>query len=160
MPCPRCGADLRRDEIRSLKGIDEPVRSCSACGLGIGMRRGIDRSVRERLDLPLCILRLVVVLAILGTIALVGGALVVFLGFQMLDDIPGPAVRVGVLVVLGPRLGRFRADGTARAFVPHNPWLVTVGLFLIYTGFWGFYAACNVPIISPEGIGGLITGET
>jgi ammonia channel protein AmtB len=67
---------------------------------------------------------------------------------------------LGVLVVLGPRLGRFRADGTARAFVPHNPWLVTVGLFLIYTGFWGFYAACNVPIISPEGIGGLITGET
>ncbi|MEM7398888.1 MAG: ammonium transporter [Pseudomonadota bacterium] len=67
---------------------------------------------------------------------------------------------LGVLVVLGPRLGRFRADGTAREFVPHNPWLVTVGLFLIYTGFWGFYAACNVPIISPEGIGGLITGET
>jgi ammonium transporter, Amt family len=67
---------------------------------------------------------------------------------------------LGVLVVLGPRLGRFRADGTARDFVPQNPWLVTVGLFLIYTGFWGFYAACNVPIISPEGIGGLITGET
>jgi len=67
---------------------------------------------------------------------------------------------LGVLVVLGPRLGRFRADGTARVFVPHNPWLVTIGLFLIYTGFWGFYAACNVPIISPEGIGGQITGET
>ena len=28
----------------------------------------------------------------------------------------------------------------------------TVGLFLIYTGFWGFYAACNVPIydLGPE----------
>ena len=38
--------------------------------------------------------------------------------------------------------------------------MVTLGLFMIYTGFWGFYAACNVPIISPEGIGGLITGET
>jgi Amt family ammonium transporter len=67
---------------------------------------------------------------------------------------------LGVLVVLGPRLGRFTADGTPRVFVPHNPWLVTIGLFLIYTGFWGFYAACNVPIISPEGIGGQITGET
>jgi ammonium transporter, Amt family len=67
---------------------------------------------------------------------------------------------LGVLVVLGPRLGRFAADGTPRVFVPHNPWLVTIGLFLIYTGFWGFYAACNVPIISPEGIGGQITGET
>lgn len=67
---------------------------------------------------------------------------------------------LGVLVVLGPRLGKFAADGTPRNLVPHNPWLVTVGLFLIYTGFWGFYAACNVPIISPETIGGQITGET
>jgi ammonia channel protein AmtB len=23
---------------------------------------------------------------------------------------------------------------------------VTIGLFLIYTGFWGFYVACNIPI--------------
>ncbi|MEZ5926585.1 MAG: ammonium transporter [Hyphomicrobiaceae bacterium] len=67
---------------------------------------------------------------------------------------------LGVLVVLGPRLGKFRADGTPRDIPPHNPWLVTVGLFLIYTGFWGFYAACNVPIIGPGGIAGLITGET
>ena len=54
---------------------------------------------------------------------------------------------LGVLCVLGPRIGRFRADGTARNINPRNPWLVTVGLFLIYTGFWGFYVACNVPII-------------
>ena len=67
---------------------------------------------------------------------------------------------LGVLVVLGPRLGKFRPDGTPRDLPPHNPWLVTLGLFLIYTGFWGFYAACNVPIISPEGIGGEITGAT
>jgi ammonium transporter, Amt family len=67
---------------------------------------------------------------------------------------------LGILVVLGPRLGRFAPDGTPRNFVPHNPWLVTIGLFLIYTGFWGFYAACNVPIIDPAGIDGLITGET
>lgn len=67
---------------------------------------------------------------------------------------------LGILVVLGPRLGKFAADGTPRDIPPHNPWMVTLGLFLIYTGFWGFYAACNVPIISPETIGGLITGET
>jgi ammonia channel protein AmtB len=67
---------------------------------------------------------------------------------------------LGVLIVLGPRLGKFRTDGSPRDIPPHNPWLVTVGLFLIYTGFWGFYAACNVPIISPETIGGQITGAT
>ncbi|MGB3022683.1 MAG: ammonium transporter [Methyloceanibacter sp.] len=72
----------------------------------------------------------------------------------------GGGTALGVLVVLGPRLGRFAADGTPREFVPHNQWLVTVGLFLIYTGFWGFYAACNVPIISPELIAGQVTGST
>jgi ammonia channel protein AmtB len=53
---------------------------------------------------------------------------------------------LAVLINLGPRIGKFRADGTPRNIVPHNPWLVTVGLFLIYTGFWGFYVACNIPI--------------
>ena len=67
---------------------------------------------------------------------------------------------LAALIVLGPRIGKFAADGTPREIPPHNPWLVTIGLFLIYTGFWGFYAACNIPIISPEGIGGQITGET
>ena len=58
------------------------------------------------------------------------------------------------LIVLGPRIGKFRADGTPRDIPPHNTWLVTIGLFLIYTGFWGFYAACNIPMISPELIAG------
>jgi ammonia channel protein AmtB len=94
-----------------------------------------------------------------------GGWMVRLLGYHdayasgVIHAIAG-GTALGVLVVLGPRLGKFRADGTARDIPPHNPWLVTIGLFLIYTGFWGFYAACNVPIISPEGIGGEITGAT
>jgi ammonia channel protein AmtB len=67
---------------------------------------------------------------------------------------------LGVLVVLGPRIGKFATDGTPRDIPPHNPWMVTLGIFMIYTGFWGFYAACNVPLISPEVIGGEITGTT
>ncbi len=67
---------------------------------------------------------------------------------------------LAALIVLGPRLGKFGPDGTPREIPPHNPWLVTIGIFLIYTGFWGFYAACNIPIISPEAIGGQITGAT
>ncbi len=67
---------------------------------------------------------------------------------------------LGVLVVLGPRIGKFAADGTPRDIPPHNPWMLAIGIFLIYTGFWGFYAACNVPVISPEVIGGQITGTT
>jgi ammonia channel protein AmtB len=60
---------------------------------------------------------------------------------------------LGVLIPLGPRIGKFAADGTPRDIPPTNPWMVSIGVFLIYTGFWGFYAACNVPIISAEGIG-------
>ncbi|MGH8865894.1 MAG: ammonium transporter, partial [Burkholderiales bacterium] len=53
---------------------------------------------------------------------------------------------LAVLINLGPRVGKFGADGTARNIPPQNPWLVCIGLFLIYTGFWGFYAACNIPL--------------
>ena len=53
---------------------------------------------------------------------------------------------LGVLIPLGARIGKFDADGNPRNINPRNPWLVTVGLFLIYTGFWGFYVACNIPI--------------
>jgi ammonia channel protein AmtB len=94
-----------------------------------------------------------------------GGWMVQLLGYHdayasgVIHAIAG-GYALGVLVVLGPRLGKFREDGTPRDIPPHNPWLVTLGLFMIYTGFWGFYAACNVPIISPEGIGGQITGAT
>ncbi|MBM3584129.1 MAG: ammonium transporter [Alphaproteobacteria bacterium] len=54
---------------------------------------------------------------------------------------------LAVLIVLGPRIGKFGPNGEVRDIPLHNPWLVTIGLFLIYTGFWGFYAACNIPII-------------
>jgi ammonia channel protein AmtB len=61
---------------------------------------------------------------------------------------------LGVICVLGPRLGKFAPDGTPRNINPHNKWLVTIGLFLIYCGFWGFYVACNVPIIDHGTLGG------
>lgn len=63
-----------------------------------------------------------------------------------------------MLCVLGPRIGKFKADGTPRNILPNNPWLVTVGIFLIYTGFWGFYVACNVPIIDSDTIGSTAEG--
>ena len=53
---------------------------------------------------------------------------------------------MAILFQLGPRIGRFREDGTPRVFPAHNTWMIIIGMFLIYTGFWGFYAACNVPI--------------
>ena len=94
-----------------------------------------------------------------------GGWMVKYLGYHdayasgVVHAIAGGAA-LATLIVLGPRLGKFRPDGTPREIPPHNPWLVTIGLFLIYTGFWGFYAACNIPMIAPASIAGQITGET
>jgi ammonia channel protein AmtB len=67
---------------------------------------------------------------------------------------------LAMLIHLGPRIGKFRPDGTPRNIVPHNPWLITVGLFLIYTGFWGFYVACNIPIFDVQSGDGVFYSAT
>ena len=94
-----------------------------------------------------------------------GGWMVKLLGYHdayasgVIHAIAGGCA-LGVLVVLGPRIGKFGPGGIIRNIAQQNPWLICIGLFLIYTGFWGFYVACNVPIISAEGIGGNIKGVT
>ena len=51
---------------------------------------------------------------------------------------------LGVLLNLGPRIGKYDVEGRARTFRPHNTHLTLMGLMLIFTGFYGFYAACLV----------------
>lgn len=51
---------------------------------------------------------------------------------------------LGVLINLGPRIGKFNADGSANAISGHNMPLTTVGLMLIIAGFWGFLMACVI----------------
>ncbi len=54
------------------------------------------------------------------------------------------AFTLGVLLNLGPRIGKYDREGRARGFRPHNTHLTLMGLMLIFTGFYGFYAACLV----------------
>jgi ammonia channel protein AmtB len=54
------------------------------------------------------------------------------------------AFALGVLLNLGPRIGKYTTDGLARSFRGHNVHLTLMGLMLIFTGFYGFYAACLV----------------
>ena len=54
------------------------------------------------------------------------------------------AFTLGVLLNLGPRIGKFTKDGLPRQFKPHNLHLTLMGLMLIFTGFYAFYAACLV----------------
>jgi ammonia channel protein AmtB len=78
-----------------------------------------------------------------------GGWLVTEFGFH--DAIASGVVHgvagvftLGVLFQLGPRLGRYDLRGRMRRFLPHNTHMTLLGLMLIFTGFYGFYAACLV----------------
>jgi ammonium transporter, Amt family len=51
---------------------------------------------------------------------------------------------LGVLLNLGPRIGKFNSDGTANDLSGHNLPLTTTGLMLIIVGFWGFLMACMI----------------
>jgi ammonia channel protein AmtB len=51
---------------------------------------------------------------------------------------------LGVLINLGPRLGKFNADGSANNIAGHNMPLTLIGLMLIIVGFWGFLMACLI----------------
>ncbi|MEA5448996.1 ammonium transporter [Leptolyngbya sp. CCNP1308] len=51
---------------------------------------------------------------------------------------------LGVLINLGPRIGKFDAQGKARVIMPHNLPLTMVGLMLIFVGFYAFLAACVI----------------
>lgn len=51
---------------------------------------------------------------------------------------------LGVLINLGPRIGKFDSNGKPRAILPHNLPLTMVGLMLIFVGFYAFLAACLI----------------
>src|SRR5215207_8967136 len=76
-----------------------------------------------------------------------GGWLVTNYGFHdsiaslVVHGVAG-AFTLGVLLNLGPRIGKYDMLGKARTFRGHNTHLTLMGLMLIFTGFYGFYAAC------------------
>ncbi|MFQ4135176.1 ammonium transporter [Nodosilinea sp. PGN35] len=51
---------------------------------------------------------------------------------------------LGVLINLGPRIGKFDVQGKPRVIMPHNLPLTMVGLMLIFVGFYAFLAACVI----------------
>ena len=60
-----------------------------------------------------------------------------FAGSTIVHGTGGWAALAGVLVV-GPRLGKFKRDGTVRATPPSNVVLVTLGVFILWFGWFGF----------------------
>ncbi len=60
-----------------------------------------------------------------------------FAGSTIVHSTGGWAALAGILV-LGPRLGKFRRDGTVRATPPSNILMVTLGVFILWFGWLGF----------------------
>ena len=60
-----------------------------------------------------------------------------FAGSTIVHSVGGWAALAGILVV-GPRLGKFRKDGTARPTPPSNILVVTLGVFILWLGWFGF----------------------
>ena len=60
-----------------------------------------------------------------------------FAGSTIVHSTGGWAALAGALIV-GPRLGKFRADGSAKPSVPSNIPIVTLGVFILWLGWFGF----------------------
>ncbi|MGE4274672.1 MAG: ammonium transporter [Candidatus Methanomethylophilaceae archaeon] len=50
----------------------------------------------------------------------------------------GAYVALAACIVIGPRIGRFSADGKPNAMLGHNMSLATLGMFILWFGWFGF----------------------
>jgi len=60
-----------------------------------------------------------------------------FAGSTVVHGTGGWAALAG-LIVIGPRLGKFRSNGTVKATPPSNVLLVTLGVLILWLGWFGF----------------------
>ena len=60
-----------------------------------------------------------------------------FAGSTIVHGTGGWAALAGILVI-GPRLGKFRKDGSIKSTPPSNVLLVTLGVFVLWMGWFGF----------------------
>ncbi len=60
-----------------------------------------------------------------------------FAGSTVVHSTGGWAALAGVMII-GPRLGKYRKDGTARPTPPSNVLIVTLGVFILWMGWFAF----------------------
>jgi len=60
-----------------------------------------------------------------------------FAGSTVVHSVGGWAALAGVLV-LGPRIGKYKPDGAAKPIYGHNMSLATLGVFVLWFGWFGF----------------------
>lgn len=69
-----------------------------------------------------------------------------FAGSGVVHMTGGVAALVGC-AILGPRLGRFRADGTAVEYAAHNYSLFLLGVMILWFGWYGFNPGSQLAIL-------------
>ena len=72
-----------------------------------------------------------------------------FAGSLVVHAVGGFAGLAGA-IVLGPRRGRFGADGKPRALPGHNLPLATLGVFILWVGWYGFNPGSQLAIANAE----------
>ncbi len=60
-----------------------------------------------------------------------------FAGSSVVHAVGGTAALIGT-IILGPRLGKYKPDGSANAIAGHNIPLVSLGVFILWFGWFGF----------------------
>ena len=60
-----------------------------------------------------------------------------FAGSTLVHSVGGWAA-LGMVILLGPRLGKYNADGSSNAIPGHNLVLAAIGVFLLWFGWFGF----------------------
>ena len=70
-----------------------------------------------------------------------------FAGSTIVHSTGGWAALAGALIV-GPRLGKYRADGTVKSTPPSNVPAVTLGVFILWLGWFGFNGGSQLAMSS------------
>jgi Amt family ammonium transporter len=68
-----------------------------------------------------------------------------FAGSTVVHSVGGWLALIGAMV-LGPRIGRFAKDGTPRAIPGHSITLATLGVFILWLGWFGFNPGSQLAI--------------
>ncbi len=72
-----------------------------------------------------------------------------FAGSILVHSVGGFAGLAGA-IVLGPRMGRFTKDGKPKAMPGHNMSFAALGVFILWTGWYGFNPASQLAIVGAD----------
>lgn len=81
-----------------------------------------------------------------------------FAGSSLVHGVGGAGALAGALL-LGPRLGKYAADGSVQPIPGHNMPLVAIGVFLLWFGWFGFNGGSELTA-NPEGVSWVLTTTT